>query len=49
MDTIMIFDREVAANKEATDPRVPSWSYHFQGFTVATMTWGTIREYLCHR
>ena len=38
-----------AANKEATEPRVPlSWNHHFECFTVATMTWLTVMEYLCH-
>ena len=26
-----------------------SWSHHFESFTVATMTWLTIMEYLCHK
>jgi hypothetical protein len=41
----------VAANKEATEPRVPlsSWIHHFESFTVATMTWLTVMEYLCHK
>jgi hypothetical protein len=26
-----------------------SWSHQFQCFTVATMTWVTVMEYLCHR
>ena len=26
-----------------------SWSHHFESFTVATMTWLTIVEYLCHQ
>jgi hypothetical protein len=25
-----------------------SWSHHFEGFTVATMTWLTVMKYLCH-
>jgi hypothetical protein len=25
-----------------------SWSHHFESFTVATMTWLTVMEYLCH-
>ena len=24
-----------------------SWSYHFESFTVATMTWLTVTKYLC--
>jgi hypothetical protein len=26
-----------------------SWSYHFESFTVASMTWLTAMEYLCHK
>jgi hypothetical protein len=26
-----------------------SWSHHFENFTVATMTWLTAMEYLCHK
>jgi hypothetical protein len=26
-----------------------SWSHHFESFTVATMTWLTAMEYLCHK
>jgi hypothetical protein len=26
-----------------------SWSHHFESFTVATMTWLTVMEYLCHK
>jgi len=26
-----------------------SWSHHFQRFTVATMTWLTVTEHLCHK
>jgi hypothetical protein len=26
-----------------------SWSYHFKSFMVATMTWLTVMEYLCHK
>ena len=26
-----------------------SWSHHFESFTVATMTWLTITEYMCHK
>jgi hypothetical protein len=26
-----------------------SWSHHFESFTVATMTWLTTMEYLCHK
>jgi hypothetical protein len=26
-----------------------SWSHQYQCFTVATMTWLTVMEYLCHR
>jgi hypothetical protein len=26
-----------------------SWSHQFQCFTIATMTWVTVMEYLCHR
>jgi hypothetical protein len=25
------------------------WSHHFQSFTVATMTWLTVAEYLCYK
>ena len=25
------------------------WSHHFESFTVATMTWLTVMEYLCHK
>ena len=26
-----------------------SWSNHFESFTVATITWLTVTEYLCHK
>jgi len=26
-----------------------SWSHHFESFTIATMTWLTVMEYLCHK
>jgi hypothetical protein len=26
-----------------------SWSHHFESFTVATTTWLTVMEYLCHK
>jgi hypothetical protein len=26
-----------------------SWSHHLESFTVATMTWLTVMEYLCHK
>jgi hypothetical protein len=26
-----------------------SWSHHFESFTVATMIWLTVMEYLCHK
>jgi hypothetical protein len=26
-----------------------SWSHHIESFTVATMTWLTVMEYLCHK
>ena len=26
-----------------------SWSHHFESFTVATMTWLTVAEYMCHK
>jgi hypothetical protein len=26
-----------------------SWSHHFESFTVATMTWLAVTEYLCHQ
>jgi len=26
-----------------------SWIRHFESFTVATMTWLTVMEYLCHK
>ena len=26
-----------------------SWNHHFERFTVATMTWLTVMEYLCHK
>jgi len=26
-----------------------SWNNHFESFTVATMTWLTVMEYLCHK
>jgi len=26
-----------------------SWSHHFESFTVATVTWLTVMEYLCHK
>jgi hypothetical protein len=25
------------------------WSHHFENFTVTTMTWLTVMEYLCHK
>jgi hypothetical protein len=37
----------VAANKEATELRVPFGKV--ESFTVATMTWLTAMEYLCHK
>jgi hypothetical protein len=41
--------KRVAANKEATEARVSSWSHHFESFTVATMTWLAVMEYLCQK
>ena len=26
-----------------------SWRHHFENFTVATMTWLTVMEYMCHK
>ena len=26
-----------------------SWSHHFESFTVATTTWLTVMEYMCHK
>ena len=26
-----------------------NWSHHFESFTVATMTWLTVMEYLCYK
>ena len=26
-----------------------SWSHHFESFTVVTMTWLTVAEYMCHK
>ena len=26
-----------------------SWCHHFESFTVATITWLTVMEYLCHK
>ena len=37
----------VAANKEATELRVPFGKV--DSFTIATMTWLTAMEYLCHK
>jgi hypothetical protein len=39
----------VAANNEDTEPRIPSGRYFKTCFTVATMTWLTVAEYLCHK
>jgi hypothetical protein len=44
--------QRVTANKEATEQMVPlvlRWSHHFESFTVATMTWLTIIEYMRHK
>jgi hypothetical protein len=41
----------VSANKKAPEPRVSvywlNWSQHFERFSVGTMTWSTVTEYLC--
>ena len=45
----------LVANKESTDPRVPScglswtWSHHFESFMVDTMTWLIVTKHLCHK
>jgi hypothetical protein len=26
-----------------------SWSHHFESFAIATMTWLTVKKYLCHK
>ena len=39
--------RLITAGKEATEPRFSrSWSHHLASFTVDTMTWLTIMQYL---
>ena len=44
------FIKRVDANKEATVPRVPFGKVEvIEHFTVATMTWLTFMEYLCHK
>jgi hypothetical protein len=41
----------VSANKKEPEPKVPiywlNWSHHFERFSVGTITWLTVTEYLC--
>ena len=42
-------DRGVLLTRKLLNLEFLSWSHHFESFTVATMTWLTVVEYLCHK
>ena len=39
----------LAANKKATELRIPIGKVEVESFTVATMTWLIVIEYSCHK
>ena len=51
---IFLIEDYCSANKEATEPRAPIYNCFklkssLRKFYVATMTWLTVMEYLCHK